>query len=107
MKAIKLKIEYNDPFVIVYAGKLEIDHLAIYDELTSMLTPTGKFIVIEDIKEESSVCLEDQKELKENQAYQLVTYSENHLYTGTKRQCIKYAQKYLYAKYALEEDTIE
>lgn len=104
MKTIKLRIKFEDPEVIVYAGKIEIDKLTIFPEHTRMLTCTGRFELIEQVKETASIEFEKQNDLKENQEYQICTYNYNKLFAGTERQCIKYAKEYLYAKYALEEE---
>lgn len=103
MKSIKLRIKFEDPEVIVYAGKIEIDKLTIFPEHTSMLTTTGKFKLIQTEVERSSIEFEEQN-LKENETYQICTYSDHELYCGTERQCIKFAKEYLYAKYAPDEE---
>lgn len=103
MKTIKLRIEFEDPEVIVYAGKIQIDKLTIFPDYTRMLTPTGKFTIVQSVVERSSIEFEEQN-LKENETYQLCTYSDHELYCGTERQCIKFAKEYLYAKYAPDEE---
>lgn len=96
MKEIKLRIEFEDSEVIVYAGKVQIDRLGIFQEWTS----PNRYKVIETEIERASIEFEERNDLKANQEYQRCTYNDHMLFRGTQRQCIKFAQNYLYAKYA-------